>query len=218
MYFKLDDYPENTNEEENVYSLYFEVFTLIDTLEKECLGEDIINSSLFINNKINLYSSFQLDSIENFTLSLNNLNEILDIKTHILYYLHCAFYYQSINIIEYIIDKVNFDLKTNDFYFIKLAIKYNLTCIFDYLIVEKKIDTFREETENGNSCLCYTVNYSRIGMMYKLLNTLNRKQQTKESLLLVQYALLTKNINILNLLYLHDYIDLKLLKNVEFTV
>lgn len=202
----------------DIESNYFDTFTLVYNLEQKTFPVEILNDELFVKNKISLYSSLNLDSIDTFTLRLNELTSIIDFKDYYMFFLHCAFYFQSIKIIEHIIDKINVDFSFNNFYYVKLAIKYNLSVVFDYLIVELKIDTFKELTEDGNSCLCFTVNYSRMAMMYKLLNTLDRKTQTKESLLLVQYSLLIKNVSILNLLYLHDYIDLKLLKNVNFTI
>ncbi len=219
--FNLDNYSPVNELYPNTMELesnYLDTFNLVYNLEQKILPVYILNDDVFTTNKILLYSSINLDSLDNFIIRSNELSSLIDVKTHILFYLHCAFYFQSIKIIEYLNSKVNFDYSFNDFYFPKLAIKYNLSIVFDYLIVDLKIDTFKELTEDGNSCLCFTVNYSRMAMMYKLLNTLDRKTQTKESLLLVQYSLLIKNTSILNLLYLHDYIDLKLLKNVEFIV
>jgi hypothetical protein len=197
---------------------YFDTFSLVYNLEQKTFPVEILNDELFSKSKIAMYSSLNLDSIDTFMLRLNELESIVTLKEYPIFFLHCAFYFQSIKIIEYLKIKLNFDFSFNNFYFAKLAIKYNLSIVFDYLIIDLKIDTFKELTEDGNSCLCFTVNYSRMAMMYKLLNTLDRKMQTKESLLLVQYSLLVKNVSIINLLYLHDYIDLKLLKNVEFTV
>lgn len=208
-----DYYPVSRDE----YS-YFDTFTLIHQLEQKVIPQELMTNESFLKIKTKLYSNLNINSNETILETLDEINEMLDIKENILYYLHCAFYFQNINTFEYLVMTYNYDLMYSDFYFVKLAIKYNFNIVFDYLIIQKLIDTFKELTEDGNSCLCFTVKYNRMAMMYKLLNTLDKKTQTKESLLLVQYALLTKNISILNLLYLHDYIDIKLIKDVSFTV
>ena len=84
----------------DIESNYFDTFTLVYNLEQKTFPVEILNDELFSKTKIGMYSSLNLDSIDTFTLRLNELSSIIDFKDYYIFFLHCAFYFQSIKIIE----------------------------------------------------------------------------------------------------------------------
>jgi len=192
-------------------------------LEDKYLEHVIISDIIYHSQRISLCSAVKYDYSSKLEDILAELSHVLCMKrkNNLYFIFEMACSYESINCINLLLTKFHADPSYNNYEFFKYTILYNKVSLFKYFLNEKSVNPLLESPLNSDSAIFVAAYNSRTTMVLNLLNTLSTTDRNYYSMLILQFLLVNYNdisnpTYIIELLFIHQYIDPKCIDFIKY--